>query len=264
MAFSTGYLADQNKTGAGEVYGNNHVIVAREDFEDGLIAGRFAKFAAGRIDNMDGSATPAIAGVVMRNVPNSVEDLATIDASLFDQVNVCNQGLITVSVKAGETPAFLGKVYVSNDGDANDGMATADSADLSTNAIFIEEVKTGVWLINQNPQPSDFVAMAVIADPGDAGDIAPTRSFSTVAITTAGAETRTLSDPTFAGQQLAISLDVDGGDCVITASTAVNQTGNDTMTMADAGDIITFVAVDVAGSPVWRIVANDGVALTTA
>lgn len=102
----------------------------------------------------------------------------------------------------------------------------------------------------------------VIADPGDAGAIAVTKS-GTCALTTADAETRTLAIPTFAGQVIDISLDVDGGDAVITVAAAVNQTGNNTLTGADAGDHIRLVGVQVGGALVWRVAANDGWALST-
>ena len=104
---------------------------------------------------------------------------------------------------------------------------------------------------------------AAIADPGDGGAIPVTKS-GTVAITTTGVDdTRTLAIPTFAGQRLDISLGVDAGDAVITVAAAVNQAGNNTLTGADAGDHIELVGVQVAGALVWRVVANDGWALST-
>jgi len=105
-------------------------------------------------------------------------------------------------------------------------------------------------------------APVAIADPGASGAIPVTRS-GTVALTTADAETRTLAIPGLAGITMAISLDVDGGDCVITAAAAINQTGNNTITLADAGDTIVLAAVQVAGGLVWRTVVNDGCALST-
>ncbi len=105
-------------------------------------------------------------------------------------------------------------------------------------------------------------APVAIADPGASGAIPVTRSGS-VAITTAGAETRTLAIPGRAGISLAISLDVDGGDCVITAASAINQTGNNTITLNDAGDTIVLAAVQKAGALVWRVAANDGCSLST-
>lgn len=103
---------------------------------------------------------------------------------------------------------------------------------------------------------------ANIADPGDAGAI-PVLKSGHVNIVTAGAETRTLAAPTYAGQSLLIGLDTDGGDAVITCATAVNQTGNNTLTAADAGDAIELVAVKVGANIRWRVRSNDGVALAT-
>lgn len=147
MAFATGFLADQQPTGPGERFGTNQIVLAYRNFEDGLRVGRFAKLDAGRLDNMDGSATPVIAGVVLRNVANPVEDLSTVDGELFEQVEALYEGLVTVRVKVGETPARFGLVYASNEGDADDGLATADDSDEPTGARFIEEVQPGVWLI---------------------------------------------------------------------------------------------------------------------
>jgi hypothetical protein len=106
-------------------------------------------------------------------------------------------------------------------------------------------------------------AAVAIADPGDGGAIPVTRS-GTVAITTTGVDdTRTLAIPGKAGIKLAISLDVDGGDAVITVAAAINQTGNNTITMGDAGDTVVLAAVQVGGALVWRLIVNDGAALTT-
>jgi len=101
-----------------------------------------------------------------------------------------------------------------------------------------------------------------ITDPGDAGAIPVTASGS-CAITTAGAETRTIAAPTFAGQLLNLSLDVDGGNCTITVATTFNQNADNTLIGADAGDQIMLVAGDVAGTPLWKIVCNDGWAVST-
>lgn len=106
------------------------------------------------------------------------------------------------------------------------------------------------------------VQPTAITDPGDAGAI-PVTASGTCAITTAGAETRTLAIPTFISQQITLCLDTDGGDAVVTVAQAVNQTGNNTLTMADAGDEITLRAITVGGALRWRVGSNDGVALST-
>jgi hypothetical protein len=57
------------------------------------------------------------------------------------------QGLVTVGIKEGETPAKFGTVYASNAGDANDGLATATNTDIEVSGEFIEEITDNVWLI---------------------------------------------------------------------------------------------------------------------
>ena len=302
MSFGTGSIDDPQKVGAGERYGSNQLILTILDFEDNLKVGRFAKLDTGSLDNVDGSASPVLAGVVLRNVANPVEDGGVIDADLYEQVEYIRQGLVTVRVKTGETPALFDRVYVSNAGDANDGMATATNTDEAVNAEFVAEVQTGVWLIYVNPAPGDIAthigdalaahaasaislldaggltatvnietaiaeilarvpATAAIADPGDAGAIAVTRTGS-CAITTAGAETRTLAIPSFIGQDLSISCDVYVGDGVITVASAFNQAGNTIITLNTAGDTVALTAVQIGGVLAWRLVVNDGAALS--
>lgn len=148
MSFSTGYLGDPSRVGAGERWDPNSALaLTATTFEDGLVVGRFAKLDTDSIDNMDGSATPVIAGVVLRNVASPVEDGGTVDASLYDQVQYQREGLVTVELKDGETPTQFGTVYASNAGDADDGTATATDTDIDTGAEFVQEVATNVWLI---------------------------------------------------------------------------------------------------------------------
>jgi len=299
MAFNAAFSNDIENVGSGERYGNCNIILGTTVFEDGLKIGRFAKYDTSSIDNMDGSATPVLAGVIIRDVARSVEDEGTVDATLYKQAQFMRSGLVTVAVKTGETPAKFGRVYVSNDGDANDGLATATSSDVSVNAEYIEEIKTGVWLINIAPPQGDVAthigdavgahaASAIsildsgtftdqieveaalqeiyphievlLEDTGDAGAIPVARS-GNVALTSAGAETRTLAIPAEQGIELVVSCDVYVGDIVITAASAVNQAGNTVITLGSAGVTIAFKAVQVAGALVWRIAMNDGATL---
>ena len=101
-----------------------------------------------------------------------------------------------------------------------------------------------------------------IVDPGDAGAIAVTRS-GTCPLLTAGAETRTLAIPSFAGQQVSLALKTDGGNCVVTAASGVNVTGNNTLTFDNAGEHILLAGIEVGAALAWRVVANDGVGLST-
>jgi len=103
-----------------------------------------------------------------------------------------------------------------------------------------------------------------ILDPGDAGTIkVPRHNNLTCILNSAGAETRTMGAPTFPGQCAHLLFNVDGGDCVVTIAATVNQTGNNTLTFADAGDFIELRGCLLTGALVWRTVANDGVGLST-
>ena len=101
-----------------------------------------------------------------------------------------------------------------------------------------------------------------IVDPDTAGAI-PVTGEGHVPLVTAEAETRSLPDPTIAGQQLLLYFKVDVGNCVITAVSAINQTGNTIMTFTDIGEVIQLIAIeDDAASFEWRVVHNDGVGLS--
>lgn len=101
-----------------------------------------------------------------------------------------------------------------------------------------------------------------IADPGDGGAI-PVNFAGYVNLVTAGAETRTIAAPQFVGQELQLNFITDGGDCVITVATFVNQTGNNTLTFADAGDVLILRAKQSGANLRWTVLHNDGIALST-
>lgn len=104
----------------------------------------------------------------------------------------------------------------------------------------------------------------LVRDPGDGGAIPVQDQNIVINLVTGGAETRTLAAPKVEGQRLQLNFKTDGGDCVLTCATGVNQTGNDTLTFADAGDIIELVAGRSGDNLRWRVALNDGVALSTA
>lgn len=123
-------------------------------------------------------------------------------------------------------------------------------------------LRTNGAIYNRIGSAWELIGAADVADPGDAGAIPVTQSAS-VALTTAGAETRTIALPAFIGQRLNVCLDTDGGDAVVTVAQPINQTGDNTLTFADAGDHISLEAITVGGALRWRVLANDGVALST-
>lgn len=153
MAFGNAVIDDPAKVGSGEIYGVNNTILTETTFEDGLLVGRFAKFDTGSMDNMDGSATPVIGGLILRNPASPIEDDDAIDGTLYDQVEYLRAGLGSVEVRTGETPVKFGAVFASNAGDANDGKASTTAGatpDIAVDAEFLEEITGGtnpVWLI---------------------------------------------------------------------------------------------------------------------
>lgn len=107
------------------------------------------------------------------------------------------------------------------------------------------------------------VEPTVQPDPGDGGNFEVSRP-AVINIATAGAETRTLADPVFIGQVIDLFFIVDGGDCTVTASSPINQTGNNTLIFSDIGEHIRLVGhFNATDGWEWRVIANDGVALST-
>lgn len=100
-----------------------------------------------------------------------------------------------------------------------------------------------------------------LTDPGNAGAISVTKSGS-LALTSAGAETRTLAIPTFKGQQIALYDDTHVGNIVITSAQAINQAGNTIMTFGAVRDNCVLEAITIGGALRWQVIANDGVALS--
>ncbi|WP_026803629.1 hypothetical protein [Aliarcobacter lanthieri] len=123
------------------------------DYNAPLNAGRFAIIKSNKLNNMDKSATPVVAGLVLQSVVNAIESGETFvksgDGTVY-QVDVVSYGLVTVAVKNGDTPAKFGKIYAVNSGavDADLGKATTTATDnVEVKGYFNREIKTGVWEI---------------------------------------------------------------------------------------------------------------------
>lgn len=98
-------------------------------------------------------------------------------------------------------------------------------------------------------------------DPGNGNDINVDRCPCVISIETAAAETRTLPNPPRAGVSLNLVFLTDGGDCVITAASDVDQSGNNVITLNDAGDTVALLAVRTTAGFSWRLIANVGATL---
>lgn len=146
MSFNTGYLGDPQKVGAGERHGTSNIILTAAKFEDGLKVGVFAEYN-GTTDTVENITTGTkVAGVVLRNVSGPVEDGATVDADLYSSIEYMRQGLCTVAVATGQTPARFGAVFA--DKTTGEALTAAGANGVATNAEFLEEVQDGVWLIH--------------------------------------------------------------------------------------------------------------------
>jgi len=149
--------------------------------------------------------------------------------------------------------------------DATNKVATATSTgnkQLGRTVLAAADADTTVRVRLDGITVATNPVSANIADPGNAAAI-PVTASGHVDIVTTAAQTRTLAAPSFAGQQLLISMKTDGGDCVVTCATTVNQTGNNTITLNDAGDAVLLVGKVNGANNRWSVVANDGAALST-
>ena len=93
----------------------------------------------------------------------------------------------------------------------------------------------------------------LMADPGDAGTIAPGTN-AVYELTTTGSQTRTVAAPVFNGQMLTLVTIVSTSDAIaVTFPTDINGVANNNVYNLDAvGDIGLFLAIDVSGTLQWR------------
>lgn len=232
MSFATGHLNDPNKTGSGEVYGENNTILSYPDYEDNLVPGRFAKIDTGVLSNMDGGADPNMAGVVLRRVANTIESGDSFDADLLgDGQEYVREGCVTVDALTGETPTIFDKITVSNAGDTHDGKASVEPADadhIAFNAEYIETTDTDVWLVRLISEVTPPEVVTILAS----GAIPLTADVLLIDTVSTVAQALTLADG-YAGQKLTVKMTVDAADAVITPANFLDGT---TITCDDAGD----------------------------
>jgi len=157
MAFKNTVLQDNPDLGAGEfIAASPYNVSAFELFEDGLVEGRFVKYDTGSIDNLDGSATPVIAGIARRKITGEIgTGIYSTTGQEIDQVaEVINFGFATVTVTDTADPAKYDAVNVINNSTADAGKATeaavADGIISAGDVVFWEQKATGVWLVRFN------------------------------------------------------------------------------------------------------------------
>lgn len=151
---------------------------------------------------------------------------------------------------AGDVGMAITKITVAVDRAGTDGRFEAARGAVtplvfSDYALYSDIGQAG------GPAAQASIQRNTIADPGNGGAISVATS-GVCNLTTAAAETRTLAAPSFIGQRIGLSSNVDAGDCVITVSAAFNQDGDTIITLNDAGDYVELVAVNIAGALRWR------------
>ncbi len=101
------------------------------------------------------------------------------------------------------------------------------------------------------------VELRFIPDPGNAGTI-DTQQSGFCEMATAAAETRTLPDPVFKGQELDLTFIKDRGDLTMTSSSPVNQSGHTTLLFQDVGDHVRLIGFyNATDGWEWRVLASD-------
>lgn len=187
--------------------------------------------------------------------------VGAISAGSYGSVNIAD--VMTVAKAAGTAwnqgdaiywnPSTSSASPVQTPGCILLGFSDADVAAAATTGDVVPLMSSAP------PIPS----MILLADPGD-GEALPAESGYLPIVTGADAETRTLANPTGAGQELTIVHETDGGGAaVVTVASAINATGNTAITLADAGDFIVLRSIKVGANYRWRVAANDGAALST-
>lgn len=95
-----------------------------------------------------------------------------------------------------------------------------------------------------------------VPDPGNGAALPNDRGFCVINVVTgASGETNTVADPIKSGQQLTVFMKTDGGgDRVITfASDITQESGQNAITLADAGDSFTVTSGQVGSAFKWRL-----------
>lgn len=112
----------------------------------------------------------------------------------------------------------------------------------------------------------ELIADRLLIDPGTGGRVQVDRDSAYLNIRTgASAQSRIIATPSRPGIEITVAMAVDGGgDCAITqqGSLALNQAGNTTCTLNDAGDRVTLFSILLGTALVWRIKSSDGVSLS--
>jgi len=185
------------------------------------------------------------------------EEISVANWAEFATQDTIGTGGVVTEVYFGASTDYLGApLYLGESGKPSSAQGTAGQQV----GILTDRKRI---LVNPGVYGTSEELSNIIADPGASGAVPVTKSGS-VSIVSATTETRTIADPTFVGQVLNIGLKTDGGTVTVTTASPVNQTGNNTLAFADVGDHLMLIGSEDGSDIEWRVVANDGVSLSTA
>lgn len=145
MSFDTeaGQLST-NPVGPGETWVNPGVFSTR-NFDPAIKTGKWASTKSN--GQLATGVTGTLSGVVTRDIASSLEVTLSDDlGSTTGTVRYMYWGLIACTVKTGDTPGYLAKVYVNAAGEST----TSSSGNTATNAKFVRQVQPDVWMIYVN------------------------------------------------------------------------------------------------------------------
>ncbi|MDD4455353.1 MAG: hypothetical protein PHI67_08605 [Candidatus Methanomethylophilaceae archaeon] len=154
--------------------------------------------------------------------------------------------------------AVSGDITITNTGAVTIANNAVENAMLADNSVDSAEIVAGAIDTAHLSAITTPTAKA-IADPGT-GEAIPVTGNGNVALTLAGVgETNTLAVPTFAGQILTISADtvVESATRIVTVASAINVTGNNTITFDAAGEFISLYGIKLGETFAWKILAYD-------
>ena len=193
-------------------------------------------------------------------------------AAGYDGTLLCGiAGPIVAVVKASGAIALGDAVYWDDDGDpyggsAGTGAATTTATNNTAMGICVSAAGASDEFVLVALSPSRVTQGALenaITDPGNTAKAIPVTASGNCQLVSTGSDTRTLAAPSFAGQMLLLTHKTDGGSCVVTCATTVNETGNNTITFTNAGDSCLLHGTYDGTNLRWRCTSVDGAALST-
>jgi hypothetical protein len=215
-------------------------------------------------DNASGYCRPLVSGDPFRGWAARRVDNAS-GAAGAKAVTLRQEALVRLTVTGASAVTDVGKPVFATDDDTF--TLTPGGSRIGVVARWVSS--TTCIVASQAEQVSQ-VEYVELTDPGSGGAIpiywgGAKRAY--LSIVTAGAEARSVADPTVAGLDLTLCLKTDGGDATVTFASDITQTsGENVATFGDAGDTINVRSVAIGSAFKWRLVGatatQQGVALT--